>query len=405
MQIQNNALIPSFTAFAVTDLLENHFPNLVDPGFTSRMEQTLDDISTGSVEWLPYLKAFYLGENGLGTQVKQRDSQIDGEVARTVHLEGLDDVKVKIGKFGPYIQVGEGESAVNASVPQDLTPADLVPDKIEMLLKQKLDGPDQVGVHPETGEAIFLLMGQYGPYVQLGQATDAVPKPKRASLPKGVAPEQVTLEMAVQLLMLPRNLGPHPETGRKVEANLGRFGPYVVHDKGKDGKDYRSLKGDDNPYTITFERALELLAQPKVLRGAAGKIIKALGNHPEDNEPVELYDGKYGPYVKHGKVNVSLPKEQSPENFELNDALALLSTKPTAKNTKKAATKTSTSKATAAKTTTTKTKSTTTKAASTKAKATTTKSTAAKGTVAKTTTKTTKTTTKSKAAKESSSEG
>ena len=407
VQLQNNALIPSFTAFAVTDLLENHFPNLVDPGFTSRMEQTLDDISTGSVEWLPYLKSFYLGENGLGTQVKQRESQIDGEVARTVHLEGLDDVKVKIGKFGPYIQVGEGESAVNASVPQDLTPADLVPDKIEMLLKQKLDGPDQIGTHPESGEPIFLLMGQYGPYVQLGQATEAIPKPKRASLPKGVAPEQITLDMAVQLLMLPRNLGPHPETGRKVEANLGRFGPYVVHDKGKDGKDYRSLKGDDNPYTITFERALELLAQPKVLRGAAGKIIKTLGNHPEDDEPVELYDGKYGPYVKHGKVNVSLPKEQSPENFELNDALALLSTKPAAK------------KATAKTTTTTKTKTATTKSTSTKAKATTAKSTAAKASTSKTTTskattskasttktaaKTTKTSAKSKAAKESTAE-
>ena len=393
VQIQNNALIPSFTAFAVTDLLENHFPNLVDPGFTSRMEQTLDDISTGSVEWLPYLKAFYLGENGLGTQVKQRESQIDGEVARTVHLEGLDDVKVKIGKFGPYIQVGEGENAVNASVPQDLTPSDLVPDKIEMLLKQKLDGPDQIGTHPETSEPIFLLMGQYGPYVQLGQATDAVPKPKRASLPKGVAPEQITLEMAVQLLMLPRHLGPHPETGRKVEANLGRFGPYVVHDKGKDGKDYRSLKGDDNPYTITFERALELLAQPKVLRGAAAKLLKNLGEHPEDKEPVELYDGKYGPYVKHGKVNVSLPKEQAIENFELNNALALLSTKPTAKKatTKKTTpTKAATTKATTTKTTATKSKSTTTKTA---------KSAAAKTTTTQTKTTATKSTAKAKSAK------
>jgi DNA topoisomerase-1 len=358
------------------------------------MEQTLDDISTGSVEWLPYLKAFYLGENGLGTQVKQRESQIDGEVARTVHLEGLDDVKVKIGKFGPYIQVGEGENAVNASVPQDLTPSDLVPDKIEMLLKQKLDGPDQIGTHPETGEPIFLLMGQYGPYVQLGQATDAVPKPKRASLPKGVAPEQVTLEMAVQFLMLPRHLGPHPETGRKVEANLGRFGPYVVHDKGKDGKDYRSLKGDDNPYTITFERALELLAQPKVLRGAAGKLLKNLGEHPEDSEPVELYDGKYGPYVKHGKVNVSLPKEQSIENFGLSDGLALLSTKPAAKKTttKKAATsKASATKATTTKTTATKSKSTTTTKTA--------QSAAAKTTTTKTKTTAAKSTAKAKSAK------
>jgi DNA topoisomerase-1 len=145
------------------------------------MEQTLDDISMGTVEWLPYLKKFYSGEQGLSGQVKSRDSLIDGESARTVRLEGLDDdVKVKIGKFGAYIQVGEGDRTVNSSIPQNLTPSDLVPEKIELLLKQKLEGPDQVGIHPELNEPIFMMMGQYGPYVQLGQATDAVPKPKRA---------------------------------------------------------------------------------------------------------------------------------------------------------------------------------------------------------------------------------
>ncbi len=380
VQLVNNALIPTFTAFAVTSLLEEHFPNLVDPSFTSKMEQTLDDISTGSVEWLPYLKEFYSGDQGLSGQVKARDSLIDGEAARTVHLEGLDDdVKVKIGKFGAYIQVGEGDRTVNSSIPQNLTPSDLVPDKIEMLLKQKLEGPDQVGIHPETNEPIFMMVGQYGPYVQLGQATDAVPKPKRASLPKGMQPEQVTLDVAVKLLALPRTLGAHPDTGNRVFVNTGRFGPYVCHVKGNGDKDdNRSLKSTDDPYTITFERALELLAQPKVLRGAAAaKVLKSLGKHPDDDDAIEILDGKYGAYVKHGKINVSLTKEQSVDTLTLDEALSMLATKSksskstskrtktVASETKKATTKKATTKSTA-KSTTTKTATKTTKKNTTK---------------------------------------
>jgi DNA topoisomerase I len=380
VQLMSNALVPTFTAFAVTSLLEEHFPKFVDPGFTSKMEQTLDDISMGSVEWLPYLRDFYSGENGLSNQVKERDSQIDNETARTVVLVGLEDIKIKIGKFGPYIQKVDGETTVSASIPQDLTPADLLPEKIELLLKQKLEGPDQLGIDPESGEPIFVLMGQYGPYVQLGKATDEQPKPKRASLPKGVKPEQATLQMAIDLLQMPRTLGLHPVSGKKVQANLGRFGPYVVHDQGKDGKDYRSLKGDDNPYTVTFERALELLAQPKAVRGATAKVLRVLGEHTEDGDPVELIEGKYGPYVKHGKVNVSLPKEQSPDDITLEQAIALLETKiGTKTTTKKKATTTkttkSTTKTTAAKTTkkAAATKPATAKTAATKTAATKTK--------------------------------
>lgn len=380
VQLVNNALIPTFTAFAVTSLLEEHFPNLVDPSFTSKMEQTLDDISTGSVEWLPYLKEFYSGDQGLSGQVKARDNLIDGEAARTVHLEGLDDdVKVKIGKFGAYIQVGEGDRTVNSSIPQNLTPSDLVPDKIEMLLKQKLEGPDQVGIHPETNEPIFMMVGQYGPYVQLGQATEAVPKPKRASLPKGIQPEQVNLDLAVKLLALPRTLGAHPDTGNRVFVNTGRFGPYVCHVKGNGDKDdNRSLKSTDDPYTITFERALELLSQPKTLRGAAAaKVLKSLGKHPDDDDAIEILDGKYGAYVKHGKVNVSLTKEQSVDTLTLDEALSMLATKSksskstskrtktVASETKKATTKKTTTKSTA-KATTTKTATKTTKKSTTK---------------------------------------
>ncbi|NJK60209.1 MAG: type I DNA topoisomerase [Oscillatoriales cyanobacterium SM2_1_8] len=320
----HNALVPTFTAFAVTSLLEEHFPNLVDVGFTSRMEQTLDDISTGQANWLSYLREFYLGESGLENQVKTREHEIDPDVARTLELAPAPAVRVKIGKFGPYIQQGEGDRAVSASLPQDLTPAELAIDTIETLLKQKLEGPDQVGVHPASGEPIFLLVGQYGPYVQMGNATEENPKPRRASLPKGTSPEDLTLDLAVKLLELPRGLGVHPETGGKIEANQGRFGPYVMLDRGKEGKDYRSLKGEDDPYTITLERALVLLAQPKASRRGATP-LRTLGAHGAAE--IELYSGKYGPYLKYGKTNLSLPKEVSPENITLEQAIALLASK------------------------------------------------------------------------------
>jgi DNA topoisomerase-1 len=349
VQLQHNALTPTFTAFAVTTLLEEHFPHLVDPSFTSQMEQTLDDISTGTVAWQPYLQQFYLGQNGLSHLVKEQDDRIDTEQARTVTLEGLEEVKIKIGKFGPYLQVNQGQETVTTSIPQDLTPADLAPETIEHLLKQKLEGPDQVGTHPETGEVIYLLNGQYGPYVQLGAVTEGKTKPKRASLPKGVTPDQVTLELALKLLSLPRFLGTHPETGKNIKANIGRFGPFVVHEKGLDPKDdFRSLKGDDDPYTITLERALELLSQPKVGRGGGTKILRSLGPHPADGQSMDLCDGKYGPYIKWAKVNVSLPKEQSPETLTPEQAIALLAEKTPGKS-KKASSSASSSRKSAAK--------------------------------------------------------
>jgi len=351
-QLTNNALIPTFTAFAVTDLLEKHFPDIVDPSFTSKMEQTLDEIATGEAKWLPYLKEFYLGDKGLETLVKERENQIDANLARTVELENL-DAKVRIGKFGPYIEVGNGDSVITASLPKDLTPADLDPKQIETLLRQKTVGPDQLGRHPETGEPIYGLIGPYGLYVQLGDKSEENPKPKQASLPKGVTLETVTLEMALGLLALPRILGVHPLTGGKIQTNLGRFGPYVVHDQGKEGKDYRSLKAGDNVLTISLERALELLSEPKKGRSTTNSKSKAalreLGSHPEDGEPVNIYNGPYGPYIKHGKTNVSIPEGESLEDVTLSTALELLATKA---QTAKSTSKTSKSKSSSTKSTT-----------------------------------------------------
>ncbi|MEG4818309.1 type I DNA topoisomerase [Microcoleus sp. K5-D4] len=377
-----NALIPTFTAFAVTTLLETHFPDLVDTGFTSRMEQTLDEIATGEAKWLPYLQKFYTGETGLATQVKEQESQIDAKVARTVVLENL-SAKVCIGKFGAYLESESEEGLVKASIPQDLTPADLDPEQVEFLLKQKTEGPEKLGLHPETGEPIYVLIGSYGPYVQLGEVSETNKKPKRASLPKGTDKDSVTLDMAVSLLTLPRLLGTHPETGAKVQANLGMYGPYVVHDQGKVGKDYRSIKPPDDVLTIGLDRALELLSQPKAARGRSKSAtpLKELGAHPESGEPINVYDGRYGPYVKHGDINASLSKDESVENFTLQRALELLATKEAAgggkssskskKSTKTAAAKSETAtektaaKKTTAKKTATAAKKTTTKKAAT----------------------------------------
>lgn len=323
VQKQGQALVPTFTAFGVTSLLEHHFPSLVDLKFTAGMEQTLDDISEGNAEWLPYLREFYLGRTGLRQQVASREKGIDPVEARTIEIDGLDGASVKIGRFGPYVEVvSEDGEILKASLPRDAAPADLSRSQVDEVLRQKAEGPEIVGNHPDTGEPILLLTGQYGPYVQLGVVTDDSPKPKRASLPKGVTTDQVTLDMAVGLLALPRTLGAHPETGARVLAGQGRFGPYIVHDQGK-VKDYRSLKGEDHVLTVTLDRALELLAQPKLGRGRrmAATPIREVGPHPADQAPIGLYEGKYGPYVKHGDVSASIPKDVDPATVTVEQAV------------------------------------------------------------------------------------
>lgn len=362
-----NALIPTFTAFAVTDLLEKHFPDIVDPSFTSKMEQTLDDIAAGDTQWLPYLRSFYLGDSGLENQVKARESNIDPKEARTIRLEDL-NAKIRISKTGAYIESETG----NINLPKDLPPADLDPEQVEKLLQ----GPNKLGLHPETGEPIYVKLGPYGHYIQLGDKSEENPKPKNVSIPKGVKPEEVTMEQALGLLSLPRTLGMHPETGRKVQAAIGPYGPYIVHDLGKDEdgkvkKDYRSLKGNDDVVTISFDRALELLAQPKAVRGkrAAATPLRELGAHPDDGEPVNIYDGPYGAYIKHGKVNASLPEGQTVESITMETALEALAAKAGTKARKTSKTKTKkeeTTKTTAKKSATKTAAKTTTRKSTTK---------------------------------------
>jgi len=327
--LQNNALNPSFTAFAVTALLEEHFPDLVDTGFTARMENSLDEISQGKVRWLPYLEEFYKGEQGLENQVLQREDDIDPGASRTVTLEGLPCV-VRIGRFGAYLetrrQAEDGsEELLKATLPAEITPADLDAEKAEQILRQKADGPEALGEDPQSGDPIYLLHGQYGPYVQRGQVSEQNPKPRRASLPKGLRPEDLRLEDALGLLQLPRLLGDHPEGGR-VEAGLGRFGPYVVHHRDKGEKEYRSLKAEDDVLTVPLARALELLATPK--RGRGGRTaLRDLGTPSGASDPIQLFDGPYGLYVKQGKLNASLPEGASAADLSLEQAVELLAAK------------------------------------------------------------------------------
>jgi DNA topoisomerase I len=314
---QGNQLVPTFTAFAVTDLLERHFPSLVDTRFTARMEEELDEIAEGDANWLPYLRKFYLGPAGLERQVAEGEVKIDPRDASTVRLEGL-EAAVRIGKFGPFVEVRAGEESITASLPPAVAPADLSEDDVLRLVRAKTEGPDVLGQHPDTGEPILLLSGRFGPYVQLGEAKDG-DKPRRASLPKGVTAESLTLERAVQLLSLPRTLGNHPETGLPVEAAIGRFGPFVVHEK-----DFRSLGPEDDVHTVDLNRALELLSQPK--RGRKGvEPLREVGPHPADGEPITLFAGRYGPYVKHGDTNASIPKGVDPESVTVEMASDLLS--------------------------------------------------------------------------------
>ncbi|HEX8395208.1 MAG TPA: type I DNA topoisomerase [Longimicrobium sp.] len=317
----SNQLVPTFTAFAVTGLLERNFPSLVDTHFTARMEEELDEIAEGDAQWLPYLQHFFNGPEGLEETVKRGQEAIDPREASTVTLEGC-PARVRIGRFGPFVEMEADGATVTASIPDGIAPADLSDEQVAQLVKQKAEGPDVLGTDPQTGEPIFLLQGRFGPYVQRGDVPEgSKEKPKRASLPKGMNPTNATLEIALRLLSLPRTLGVHPETGKEIQANAGRFGPYVVHDG-----DFRSLAKDDDLYTVELPRALELLNQPKGGRGqrAAIEPLRTLGAHPADGEPVLLFEGRYGPYVKHGAVNASLPKGVGPDEVTLEQAVPLL---------------------------------------------------------------------------------
>ncbi len=316
-------LIPSYTAFAVTELLEEHFPHLVDSDFTSELEDKLDEIAKGSYDPVTYLDNYYKGEKGLKKQVDEQEDKIDPQKAKVLKLpiEGLNGTQVHVGRFGPYIRKETNGEEITTSLPADLDVGELSIEKIEKLLKAEKEGPKSVGNHPDTGEPVYVLNGRYGPYVQLGEVTEENKKPKRVSLLKGMKPADVDLETALRLLELPRNLGEHPETGKVIKAGVGRYGPFVVHDGS-----FKSLKKTDNVLDIDLGRAVELLKE-KSNNKRGSSAIQDLGNHPETDKPVKVMTGRYGPYIKYGKTNISLPKGTEPEKVTMGDAVRLIEEK------------------------------------------------------------------------------
>jgi DNA topoisomerase-1 len=313
-------LVPTFIAFAVTGLLENHFEDLVDPGFTSEMEKGLDAIADGEVDWRSFLDEFYRGKDGFEGRLESRESEIDPRTAST--LADFDDLggELRIGRFGPFLETAGNGDPLRVSIPEDVAPAELTVEKAQELLADRERGDRPIGVDPETGLPVYVRTGRFGPFVQLGEQSEDGEKPKRASLAKGMSTDDVTLDVALRLLSLPRDLGTHPDDGKPVRAGIGRYGPYVVHEG-----DFRSLDATDDVHTVTLERALELIARPKGgRRRTPAKPLRDLGPHPDDGKPVQLLDGRYGPYVKHGKLNASLKKDMSPDDITLEQALDLL---------------------------------------------------------------------------------
>ncbi len=381
---KGSALVPTWTAFAVCRLLETHFPELIDYGFTADMENELDAISRGERERLPYLKAFYFGDPaattdangvaqvdasfpfpasfalGLKNLIQSKVDEIDARAVSQFEIgtpeadaDGTpaDPVVLRVGRYGPFLQQGERQ----ASVPEDLPPDELTLAKaLEMLANaEKTDDP--LGVCPDTGKPVYLKIGRFGPYVQRGDADDDE-KPQNASLLRGMQVGDVNLETALALLSLPKTLGVDAENGDEpVVVSNGRFGPYV-----KRGTESRSLPADVSPLEVTLEQALELLAKPKYGgRGGASKKTEPLRlfeKSPVTGNEVRLMPGRFGPYVTDGETNASLPRDLPTDELTFERALELLAdraAKGTTSRKKKAAKKT-TKKAAAKKTTTKK---------------------------------------------------
>jgi DNA topoisomerase-1 len=332
---RGTALVPSFTAFAVVGLLEQHFGRLVDYGFTASMEDDLDEIANGDRERVEWLTRFYFGEpgasqdNGLGLKelVHERLGDIDAREVNSIPIgtapaEGGGDgdpIVVRVGRYGPYVQKGaDGAESARASVPEDLPPDELTVEKALNLLEKQSD-ERLLGQDPSTGEPILVRAGRYGPYVTT-QPLDGG-EVRTSSLFKTMAIDTVTLDDALRLLSLPRSLGTDPATGEEVTAQNGRYGPYV-----KRGAESRSLESEDQLFTVTLDDALALLAQPKTRgrRTAAAAPLRELGNDPVSGKPVTVKEGRFGPYVTDGETNASLRKGDSVEEVTIDRAAELL---------------------------------------------------------------------------------
>ncbi len=321
---KGSALVPSWTAFAVTGLLERYFGDLVDYGFTAAMEEDLDEIARGGQEGVPWLSRFYFGNGtpGLKRLVSDHLGEIDAREINSIPIGGADSgLVVRVGRYGPYLQRGDDEQAERAPVPEDLAPDELTPARAEELLTAG-STERQLGVHPESGRTIVVRAGRFGPYVQVGSAEEADGgRPLTASLLRSMDPATVTLEDALRVLSLPRVVGVDPATGEDIVASNGRYGPYL-----RRGSESRSLPSDEELFTIELDGALGLFAQPPARRGrgAAATPLRDLGPDPESGTSILLREGRFGPYVTDGTTNASLRKGDTVEGITSERAIELL---------------------------------------------------------------------------------
>ena len=338
---KGSALVPSFLAFAVIRLLEEHFSELVDYRFTARMEEYLDAIANGEADRDAQLETFWRGgETDTGPFRGVLDlttdlGAIDARMLSTFPIDGTDAV-VRVGRYGAFVERGEER----ASIPEELAPDELTAEKAEELLSQP-SGERELGEDPETGLAIVAKSGRYGPYVTEVLPEDAPKsaKPRTGSLLKSMSLDTVTLEDALRLISLPRVVGVDPADGVEITAQNGRYGPYLLK-----AKDSRSLPTEESIFTCTLDEALALYAQPKQRRGAASAPpLKELGDDPVSGRPVVLKEGRFGPYVTDGETNASLRRDDDPETIDPGRAFELLADRrargPVKRTAKKAAKK------------------------------------------------------------------
>ena len=307
----NGALIPTFTAYAVIQFLESNFTDMVNLQYTADLENTLDAISRNEMKSEDFLTQFYKGEKGTAGLEALLENEVDKEKSRTI-MELKDDsgktITVKIGRYGVYIQDGE----TNTTLPDDSIPSELNFKNALISLQKKAEGPTELCSHPDSGEPVLFKDGRFGPYVQCGD--------KMKSLLPGMTQAEVTPEIALKLIALPKDLGKHPESGDMVKSDIGRYGPYI-----RCGKTTRSVIAPDSILDLSLNRAVEILATEKAKAGA--RVIKELGIDPKTQMAIEIKDGRYGVYVTDGKINATLPKETTSDEVTLDIALQLIADK------------------------------------------------------------------------------
>ncbi len=324
---RGTALVPTFTAFSVVRLLEQHFSDLVDYTFTARMEDELDNIATGDEDVQPWLRRFYFGAEvpaaeapGLKAMVSDRLGLIDAREVNSVAI-GTDGsgagIVARVGRFGAYVERGPQR----ATIPGEIPPDELT---VEAAL-ELIDKPDDdrvLGDDPDTGLPVIARAGRFGPYVQVGTAEDTgKKKPKTASLLRSMTLDGIELADALKLLTLPRTVGTDPADGTPVTAQNGRYGPYI-----QKGSDSRTLESEELLFTITLEQCLALLAQPKGRRrqAAAQPPLRELGNDPATGQPMVIKEGRWGPYVTDGQTNASLRTGDAVQTITPDRAAELL---------------------------------------------------------------------------------